>query len=117
MVTPTIAPALLDRREEIAALCRAWGVDRLEVFGSAADGRFDPQRSDFDFIVRLGAPGAAQGGSLGRRFVGLAEALEALLGRPVDLITDKPLANAYLRRAVDASRTLLYERPAEQAPA
>lgn len=117
MSARVLAQALLDHREQIEALCRDWGVDRLEVFGSAADGRFDPQRSDFDFIVRLGAPGPAHGGSLGRRFVGLAESLELLLGRPVDLITDKPLANPHLRRAVDASRQLLYERTAAQAPA
>jgi len=112
---PDLAPTLLDHRDEIEALCRAWGVERLEVFGSAADGRFDPRRSDFDFIVRLGPPSSAHAGSLGRRFVGLAESLEALLGRPVDLISDKPSANPYLRRTVDASRRLLYERTAAQA--
>ena len=117
MTAPVLAQTLIDHREAIEALCRAWGVDRLEVFGSAADGRFDPARSDVDFIVRLGPPGPTHGGSLGRRFVGLAEALEALLGRPVDLITDQPLANPYLRRTVDASRHLLYERTAAQAPA
>lgn len=117
MSTLALAQPLIDHRQAIESLCRAWGVERLEVFGSAADGRFDSGRSDFDFIVRLGPPGPAHEGSLGRRFVGLADALEALLGRPVDLITDKPLANPYLRRAVDASRQLLYERTAAQASA
>jgi len=110
-----LAQPLVAHRDAIAGLCRHFGVERLEVFGSAADGRFDPQRSDFDFIVHFApAPPPCQG-SLGRRFVGLAEALEALLARPVDLMTDKPMTNPYLRRTVNASRRLLYERPAAQA--
>jgi predicted nucleotidyltransferase len=117
MAPPPLPQLLTAQRDAIAALCQAYGVERLEVFGSAADGRFDPEVSDFDFIVQL-APGAAPArGSLGRRFVGLAEGLEALLGRRVDLITDKPIGNLYFRRAVDASRRLLYERPAAEAPA
>jgi uncharacterized protein len=40
-----------DHLEEIVALCREYGVARLEVFGSAATGAFDPGRSDVDFLV------------------------------------------------------------------
>jgi predicted nucleotidyltransferase len=117
MAAPALAQPLIDHRAAIAALCRRWGVVRLEVFGSAADGRFDAGRSDYDFIVRL-APATSSGQeSLGRRFVGLAEDLEALLGRPVDLLTDKPIGNRYFRQAVEASRRVLYERPPAEAPA
>lgn len=115
---PPLAQPLIDPRDAIAALCRSFGVDRLEVFGSAADGRFDPAHSDFDFIARLTrSESGARQASLGRRFVGLAEGLEALLGRPVDLITDKPIGNRFLRQAVNASRRVLYERAPAQASA
>jgi predicted nucleotidyltransferase len=109
---PPLAPPLIAHREEIARLCLAYGVDRLEVFGSAADGRFDPARSDFDFIVRF-APDAQA--SVGRRFLELADALEALLGRRVDLLTDQPIRNPFLRRAVDASRREIYVRSTAEA--
>jgi predicted nucleotidyltransferase len=33
---------------QIAELCRQYGVSRLEVFGSAVDGRFNPDLSDVD---------------------------------------------------------------------
>ena len=36
-------------RPEVAALCNRFGVQSLEVFGSAADGAFDAARSDIDF--------------------------------------------------------------------
>ena len=88
-----LAQPLVAHRDAIAGICRVFGVERLEVFGSAADGRFDPQRSDFDFIVQFAPASLPSQGSLGRRFVGLAEALEAVLARPVDLMTDKPIAN------------------------
>ncbi len=105
---------LLAERETIARLCDRFGVSRLEVFGSAADGRFDSTRGDFDFIARFDAD---ESQSLARRYVAFSEALESLLGRPVDLMTDHPIGNPFLRRAVDATRRELYVRSAAQAPA
>jgi len=40
-------------REELRALCRRFHVRRLDVFGSAARGDFDPVRSDLDFLVEF----------------------------------------------------------------
>ena len=40
-------------RPEVAALCNRFGVHSLEVFGSAADGAFDPARSDIDSLVEF----------------------------------------------------------------
>lgn len=107
-------PRLLESRDAIAALCRAHAVTALEVFGSAAQGRFDPIRSDYDFIARF-RPQAAP--SLARRYVAFSEALETLFGRPVDLMTDHPIDNPYLRAAVESSRYLLYAESAAQTPA
>ncbi len=83
-------------RAEIATLCRRHGVRRLEVFGSAARGAdFDPATSDADFLVEF-----EPGGDLSPldRLFGLAEDLEALLGRPVDLAE---------RQAIEASRNYI----------
>jgi predicted nucleotidyltransferase len=38
-------------RREIESLCARHGVRRLELFGSAARGQFDPAKSDVDFLV------------------------------------------------------------------
>lgn len=111
---PPLAQPLIDHRDAIVALCRAYGVERLEVFGSAATGRFDPVRSDFDFIVRLAHRPQA---SLASRYLGFIDALEALLGRHVDVLGDGPIENPYLRHAVNASRRVLHDEPLAQAPA
>ena len=107
-----LAQPLIDHREDIARLCRAHGVERLEVFGSAADGRFDPARSDFDFIVSFSPEGQT---NIAHNFFGLADALESLLGRHVDLLSDQPIRNPYLRKTVNASRRELYVRTVAEA--
>lgn len=109
---PPLAQPLRDHHGALVDLCRAHGVDRLEVFGSAADGRFDAQRSDIDLIVSF-SPDAP--GSRAERYFALADALEQLLGRHVDLLTDQPIRNPYLRQAVDATRRDLYVRSPAQA--
>src|SRR5882762_8619916 len=38
-------------RAELQVLCQRFQVKTLELFGSATDGRFDPHRSDLDFLV------------------------------------------------------------------
>jgi len=109
-----LAPQLTFHRDAIAALCRSFGIVALDVFGSAADGRFDAQCNDYDFIARF-APQPEV--SLASRYVAFSEALEALLGWPVDVMTDHPVGNPYLQRAVQALRRPLYVEPAAQTPA
>ena len=71
------------KRDALAALCRRFGVTRLEVFGSAArSAGFDPKRSDADFLVTF-APATRNNLTA---FADLKEALEGLLGRSVDLV-------------------------------
>lgn len=89
--------AIAERRPELIALCRRYGVTRLEVFGSAARGiDFDPASSDADFLVEFG-PHADEL----TRYFDFKEALETVLARPVDLVE---------RRAVEASRNYIRRR-------
>jgi predicted nucleotidyltransferase len=88
-------------RDAIRALCQTYGVRRLDLFGSATTGAFDPATSDLDFVATFGdtrSPGYAD------RYLGFAEALEALFGRSVDVITERSIRNPSFRQAVDASR-------------
>ena len=71
---------------------------RLEVFGSAArDTGIDPDRSDADFLVTF-TPSARNDLVT---FVDLKDALERILGRPVELIE---------REAVETSRNFIRRR-------
>jgi predicted nucleotidyltransferase len=95
-------PLELDR-EAIAALCRQYGVRRLAVFGSATTDRFDPERSDVDFLVEFNPASASL-----RTYFGLKEDLERLLGRPVDLVAPAALRNPYFAAGVEETREELY---------
>jgi predicted nucleotidyltransferase len=98
----------------LAALCRRFKVSRLFVFGSGANGRFDPDASDLDFVVELADRQPNK--SYADRYLGLAEALERLFGRRVDLLTEQSIRNPYLRREVQATRELVYEQRGEETP-
>ena len=88
---------ILRHRDTLAALCRRHGVERLDVFGSAARGvDFDPARSDVDLLVEF-AP------STPRRLAALlefeAEAGKAL-ARPVEVVDRRAIEESenYIRR-------------------
>lgn len=90
---------------KLADLCRQYHVRRLELFGSAANGKFDPATSDFDFLVEFDRSEAIHPFD---QFFGLLESLEALVGRRVDLVDDAAISNPYFRRGVDRARKVLY---------
>jgi predicted nucleotidyltransferase len=89
---------IAEHRSQLAALCLRHGVARLEVFGSAARATdFDPARSDADFLVTFTETARNDFGG----FADFKDALEALLGRRVDLVE---------RQAVEASRNYIRRR-------
>jgi predicted nucleotidyltransferase len=96
---------LENHRAELASLCRGYRVKTLEVFGSAADGAFDPARSDLDFLVDF-LP--VEEGEIAPDYFGLLHALEDLFGCKIDLVMDTAIRNPYFRRGVDDSRRMIY---------
>lgn len=105
-MSPAEAPfADLRTSEALSALCRRFEVRQLELFGSAATGRFDPGRSDLDILVVFDdlPPGA-----YADAYFGLRAALEDLLGRPVDLLTEPALENPHLRAAIASEQRPLF---------
>ena len=92
--------------EEIRALCREYGVLRLEVFGSALASRFDPQTSDIDFLVAY--PSGHDLGPWMTHHFALKERLAEMLGRPVDLVIINAIRKPRFVEAIRDSRRLLY---------
>ena len=92
-------------REQLPYLREMFGVDEIAVYGSFSKGTHT-RRSDVDLIVRLTRP-------LGLEFVSLADHLESVLGRKVDVATFETLQrskdNPRRRRLADEiERTLSY---------
>ena len=93
-------PNLVFPKDRLAAFCRSYGIASLAVFGSVLrdDFRHD---SDVDLLVEF-----QPGGTPGLRFATITDELEALFGRPVDLLS---------RAAVERNRNLCAET-ASSAP-
>jgi predicted nucleotidyltransferase len=75
---------LKEKREEILEIAAKYGARNVRIFGSVARGEAD-QASDIDFLVQMEA---------GRSLLdlgGLQSELEAVLGRRVDVVTEKGL--------------------------
>lgn len=87
-------PHLSIPKVELAAFCRANGIRRLSVFGSAVRDDFGPE-SDVDVLIEF-EPGRVPG----FRFVSIAAELSELFGRPVDVLTRRSVERSpnYIRR-------------------
>jgi uncharacterized protein len=93
------------RRGEIAELCGRFHVNSLDVFGSAARGSdFDPAKSDVDLLVTY-LPGHPPGMAA---YQDLRDALEALLGRQVDLVMEAAIENPFIRAGIHRCRQAIY---------
>jgi predicted nucleotidyltransferase len=92
----------------LSKLCHDYQVERLDIFGSAAKGTFDPGRSDLDFLVRFHERNPT--GEYAERYLDFADALERLFQRRVDLVTEHSIRNPFLHREVENTREVVYER-------
>ena len=99
------APRLiLDNIDRINTLCMAHQVKSLFVFGSVCNGKFSDE-SDVDFLVSFHP---MDFGDYADTYFKLADELEHLFRRPVDLITDKSLANPYFIASVNKTKMQIY---------
>lgn len=94
-----------EKRAELERICRQHHVRQIDLFGSAVRDDFDPEHSDLDFLITFEslAPGEHADA-----YFGLLEDLEALFGRPVDLVVASAIKNPYFRESVESSKTLVY---------
>ncbi|MGH8226516.1 MAG: nucleotidyltransferase family protein [Steroidobacteraceae bacterium] len=96
-------------RDQIVRLCRRFGVRRLALFGSILRPDFDPARSDVDLAVEFGPP---IGRSPARQYFDFKAALEALFGRPVDLVELSAMPDSRLRRIIERTQVPVYAEAA-----
>src|SRR5437868_5764209 len=101
------------KRAELVELCRRQRVRQLELFGSAASDRFEPETSDLDFLVEFEEMPPAESA---RCYFGLLFALQALFSRDVDLVEKGAIRNPYFLRSIAKERIRLYESGSAQVP-
>ena len=103
-MTPML-PVIEQHRTEIDSLCRRHGVRRLELFGSAARGDFNPKTSDLDFIVEFTDYAAR---SIADQWFGLQEDLAALFNVKIELVSARTAVNPYFLETVNRDKVTLF---------
>ena len=101
-----MSPRVSISKTELAAFCRAHGIRRLAIFGSALRADFGPQ-SDIDVLVEF-APERTPGllGLAGREIE-----LSALFGgRKVDLRTPEDLSRYFRQEILDTAEVQYAQR-------
>ena len=98
-------PTVEEHADELKELCLRYGVDRLELFGSAATGQFRDGDSDLAFLVEFLPIAVA---NYADNYFGLLEELEQLFGRPVDLVVERAIRNPYFRQSIEETKSLIY---------
>lgn len=88
-------PVIQERIDKLSEICARYKVRRLFIFGSAAEDRFDPAKSDMDFLVEFQSLSPSTHSD---NYSGLLEDLERLFGLPVDLLEPDTIRNPFLRK-------------------
>ena len=91
--------------QRIAEYFKTQPVLKAYLFGSFSRGE-ETDSSDIDILIVLD-----DSQHVGMKFFGMYEDLKDLLGRNVDLVTDRSLA-PFARQSVDHDKILIYERAA-----
>lgn len=84
----------------LAAVCRKYGIARLEIFGSASHGDMN-ESSDIDLLYEL-----APGSKLGWEIETLADELAEIFGREVDLVSRRAIHERLRERVLSEARSL-----------
>ncbi|GAB6284305.1 MAG: nucleotidyltransferase family protein [Methanoregula sp.] len=98
-ILPLVISELMSHIDEIR---ETYKVSRIGVFGSISREEDSPE-SDVDILIDF-IPGKVKY----RAFIGLADALEQILSRPVDLITVNSLS-PYMRPVIEKEVIWIYE--------
>ncbi|MFY8216793.1 MAG: nucleotidyltransferase family protein [Chthoniobacterales bacterium] len=102
---PKIDQVLLHKSDALRSLCGSLDVKQLCVFGSARGESFDPSTSDVDFVVEFERSSES---GIADRYMNLADGLEHIFERPVDLLTKGSIRNPIFRQVVEESQIEVY---------
>lgn len=99
-------------RKAFINLCEKHQVEKIYAFGSSITPQFDATTSDIDIVVKIDIQNPADRGDA---LLSLWNNLEELFKRKVDLLTEDSIKNPYLKRNIDQTKKLIYDRQGEKA--
>ena len=102
-----IKDEILKNSTVFTTLCQKHNVRYLYAFGSATTDKFDNNKSDIDLLVEIDTIDPIE---RGEKLLSLWDKFELFFHKKVDLLTDASIRNPYLRKSIDATKILIYDR-------
>lgn len=102
---------ILKRLTDFRSLCQIHEVKYLYAFGSSVTDKFDPTNSDIDLLVEIDDADPIE---RGEKLISLWDSFEQFFHRKVDLLTDSSIRNPYLRKNIDSTKILIYDRSGQK---
>ena len=102
-----IADHISNRSEDFMKLLTSHEVNLLYAFGSSVTDKFDPNKSDLDLVVDIDDKDPIE---RGEKLISLWDNFEDFFQRKVDLLTTSSIRNPYLKKSIDATKVLIYDR-------
>ncbi|MCH1431284.1 MAG: nucleotidyltransferase domain-containing protein [Flavobacteriaceae bacterium] len=100
-----------NNRTEFKNLLIHHNVKFLYAFGSSISNGFDTTKSDIDLMVEIDADDPIE---RGEKLMQLWDKFEVFFKRKVDLLTDHSIRNPILRKSIDRTKILIYEREGQK---
>ncbi|AKD58768.1 nucleotidyltransferase [Spirosoma radiotolerans] len=97
---------LANKLPVVTQILRANGVKRAYAFGSVCTEQFN-DASDIDLLIAF--DDTLDPIQYGDNYFTIAHALETVLKRPVDLVTERSLKNPYFIAMLERTKTAIYE--------
>lgn len=101
-----IHAVLTNELPTVTRILRENGVKRAYAFGSVCTEQFN-ETSDIDLLIAFDE--TLDPVQYGENYFAIANSLESVLKRPVDLVTERSLRNPYFIAMVNKTKTAIYE--------
>ena len=99
--------AINAKSKEFLTLCENHDVKTLYAFGSSISNNFKEETSDIDLLIELNTEDPLL---RGENLISLWDKFEVFFQRKVDLLTNSSLRNPILKKSIDSSKILIYDR-------
>ena len=93
--------------EEFIAICKSFNVQSLHAFGSSVRDDFDEESSDIDLLIEMNIQDPI---IKGEQIMAVWDRFESFFKRKVDLLTSYSIKNPFLKKNIEFSKVLIYDR-------
>ncbi len=95
------------KMDEFLQICLAYNVKKIHAFGSSINEKFNEESSDIDLLIEMEDQDPLK---RGENLIDIWDKLELFFQRKVDLLSESSIKNPILRKSIDATKVLVYDR-------